>query len=68
LFDAWLAELSKRALAIATKRGWVACDTSCVVTTVTALDEWWGSAEKQRPDNRDRMLLETFTEAVKRKK
>ena len=68
LFDAWLAELSKRVSAIATKRGRVTCDTSCVVTTVTALDDWWGSAEKHRPDNRDRMLLETLTEAVKRKK
>lgn len=68
LFDAWMAELSKRASAIATKRGVVSCDTGCVVKTVTSLDDAWGAAEKQRPDNRDQMLLETFTEAVKRKK
>jgi hypothetical protein len=68
LFDAWMEELSKRASAIATKRGQVSCDTGCVVKTITALDESWGSAEKQRPENRDQMLLETFVEAVKRKK
>lgn len=68
LFDAWMGELSKRASAIATKRGQVSCDTGCVVKTVTALDESWGSVEKQRPENRDQMLLETFTNAVRRKK
>lgn len=68
LFDTWLAELSKRASAIATKRGQVSCDTGCVVKTISALDDSWGTVEKQRPDNRDQMLLETFTEAVKRKK
>jgi hypothetical protein len=35
---------------------------------MTSLDDGWGSAEKQRPDNRDQVLLETFTEAVKGKK
>jgi hypothetical protein len=68
LFDAWMGELSKRASAIATKRGLVACDTGCVVKTVTALDDAWGKEERQRPENRDQMLLETFTEAVRRKK
>jgi hypothetical protein len=68
LFDAWLSELSLRASAIATKRGLVSCDTACVVKTMTALDEGWGSAERQRPENRDQVLLDTFTEAVKGKK
>ena len=68
LFDAWLAQLSRRASAIATKRGLVSCDTDCVVKTMTALDEGWGSAERQRPENRDQVLLDTFTEAVKSKK
>jgi hypothetical protein len=68
LFDAWLSQLSRRASAIATKRGQVSCDTDCVVKTMTSLDDGWGSAEKQRPDNRDQVLLETFTEAVKGKK
>jgi hypothetical protein len=68
LFDAWLAQLSRRASTIATKRGQVSCDTDCVVKTMTSLDDGWGSAEKQRPENRDQVLLETFTEAVKGKK
>jgi hypothetical protein len=68
LFDAWLAQLSRRASTIATKRGQVSCDTDCVVKTMTSLDDGWGSAEKQRPENRDQVLLETFTDAVKRKK
>jgi hypothetical protein len=68
LFDQWLTQLSRRASAIATKRGLVSCDTDCVVKTMTSLDDGWGSAEKQRPDNRDQVLLETFTEAVKGKK
>lgn len=68
LFDAWLAQLSRRASAIATKRGLVSCDTDCVVKTMTALDEGWGSAERQRPENRDQVLLDTFTDAVKGKK
>jgi hypothetical protein len=68
LFDAWLAQLSRRASAIATKRGLVSCDTDCVVKTMTALDEGWGTAERQRPENRDQVLLDAFTEAVKGKK
>ncbi|HXW04807.1 MAG TPA: penicillin acylase family protein [Vicinamibacterales bacterium] len=68
LFDTWLTLLSKQVSIIATRRGWTTCDTSCVVTTVTELDEWWGSAETQRPDNRDRMLLETLADAVTRTK
>ena len=68
LFDAWLAQLSRRASTIATKRGQVSCDTDCVVKTMTSLDDGWGSAEKQRPENRDQVLLETFADAVKRKK
>lgn len=68
LFDAWLAQLSRRASAIATKRGQVSCDTECVVKTMTALDDGWGSAERQRGENRDQVLLDTFTDAVKRKR
>jgi hypothetical protein len=68
LFDAWLAQLSRRASAIATKRGLVSCDTDCVVKTMTALDEGWGSVERQRPENRDQALLDAFTDAVKEKK
>ena len=68
LFDAWLAQLSRRASAIATKRGLVSCDTDCVVKTMTSLDEGWGTTERQRPENRDQVLLDTFTDAVKRKK
>jgi hypothetical protein len=67
LFDAWMVELSKRTSAIATKRGIVACDTNCVVKTLTVLDEAWGSAEKQRSDNREQVLLETLAEAVKKR-
>jgi hypothetical protein len=68
LFDAWLAQLSRRASSIATKRGAVSCDTGCVVQTITALDEAWGKDERQREANRDEMLLETFTEAVRGRK
>jgi hypothetical protein len=67
LFDAWMAELSRRASTIATKRGLVSCDTDCVVKTMLSLDDGWG-AEKQRSDNRDQMLLDAFTDAVKKKK
>jgi hypothetical protein len=68
LFDAWFSELSKRASAIATSRGLVTCDTACVVATLTELDDKWGSTAQQRPAARDRMLLETFTVAVKKTK
>jgi hypothetical protein len=68
IFDAWLAELSKWASGIATKRGSLTCDTACVVRTVTDLDDWWASAGEQGSDRRDQMLLETFIEAVKKTK
>jgi hypothetical protein len=32
-----------------------------------SLDDGWG-AEKQRSDNRDQMLLDAFTDAVKKNK
>jgi len=68
LFDTWLGELSRRTSSIATKRGIVSCDTGCVVQTITVLDEAWGKDERQREENRDQLLLETFAEAVKKKK
>jgi hypothetical protein len=68
LFDAWMAELSKRASAIATKRGIVACDTGCVVQTITALDDAWGKDARERSANRDQVLYETFVEAVKKRR
>jgi hypothetical protein len=68
LFDAWMAELSKRTSSIATKRGIVACDTGCVVQTVTALDEAWGKDERERSQNRDQLLYESFVDAVKKRR
>lgn len=67
LFDTWLAALSRRASAMATKRGLVSCDTDCVVDMMTELDDRWGS-EKQRSDDRDQALLDAFVEAVKQRK
>ena len=67
LFDAWMAELSKRASSIATKRGIVACDTGCVVQTITALDDAWGKDARERSANRDQLLYDTFVDAVKKK-
>jgi hypothetical protein len=68
LFDAWMAELSKRASSIATKKGIVACDTGCVVQTVTALDDAWGKDARERSANRDQLLYDTFVDAVRKKK
>ena len=68
LFDAWMAELSKRASSIATKRGIVACDAGCVVQTMTALDEAWGKDARERSANRDQLLYDTFVDAVKKRK
>ena len=68
LFDAWMAELSKRASSIATKRGIVACDAGCVVQTMTALDDAWGKDARERSANRDQLLYDTFVDAVKKRK
>jgi hypothetical protein len=68
LFDTWMAELSRRASAMATKRGIVACDTNCVVETITALDDAWGKDARERSANREQVLFDTFVEAVKKRR
>lgn len=66
LFDRWFAELSEKASALGTQRGLVSCDAGCVARTMTALDETWGKTESQRAEVRDQVLLDTFTDAVKK--
>jgi len=64
LFDEWLNQLSRKATAL-TVQSSAACDTNCVVATMTKLDETWGESARQRAETRDQALLEALTQAVK---
>lgn len=68
LFDAWLAELSAKATALSLQSSGGACDTACVVRTMTQLDERWGQSSRTRAELRDQALLEAMIEAVKASK
>ena len=68
LFDEWLNQLSRKATALSVRSSATACDTECVVSTMTRLNETWGESPRQRAEVRDQALLEAFTDAVKRTK
>jgi hypothetical protein len=68
LFDEWLNQLSRKATALSVQSSATACDTECVVSTMTRLNETWGESTRQRAEVRDQALLEAFTDAVKRTK
>lgn len=68
LFDAWLAELSAKATALSLQSSGGACDTACVVRTMTQLNERWGESPRTRAELRDQALLEALIEAVKASK
>jgi hypothetical protein len=65
LFDAWLSELSSKATALSLQSSGGACDTDCVVRTMTQLNERWGESPRTRGELRDQALLEALTAAVK---
>lgn len=65
LFDEWLNQLSRRATGLRLKDNTGACDTACVVQTMTRLDETWGEQMRIRAETRDGVLLDAFAEAVK---
>jgi len=67
LFDRWLGELERRATALTIKSGSGACDVSCVMRTMTVLDDTWGTSPRQRDELRDQTLLEALTMVVKGK-
>jgi Penicillin amidase len=68
LFDEWLNQLSRKASALTLQTSATACDTECVVSTMTKLNETWGDSPRQRTDLRDQALLEALTDAVRGKK
>ena len=68
LFDEWLNQLSRKATALSVQSSATACDTNCVVSTMTRLNETWGESTRQRAEVRDQALLEALTDAVKRTK
>jgi hypothetical protein len=68
LFDEWLNQLSRKATALSVQSSATACDTNCVVSTMTKLNETWGESTRQRAEVRDQALLEALTDAVKRTK
>jgi hypothetical protein len=68
LFDEWLNQLSRKATALSVQSSASACDTNCVVSTMTKLNETWGESTRQRAEVRDQALLEALTDAVKRTK
>lgn len=68
LFDEWLNQLSRKATALSVQSSATACDTNCVVSTMTKLNETWGESTRQRSEVRDQALLEALTDAVKRTK
>jgi len=68
LFDEWLNQLSRKATALSVQSSATACDTNCVVSTMTKLNETWGESPRQRAEMRDQALLEALTDAVKRTK
>lgn len=65
LFDEWLNELSLRATGLKLRTGAGACDTACVVQTMTKLDETWAGSARERAEQRDGVLLDALAEAVK---
>jgi hypothetical protein len=68
LFDEWLNELSQKAIALTLRAAPTACDTGCVVQTMTKLDERWGESTRQRAEVRDQALLEALADAVANQK
>lgn len=68
LFDAWLSELSSKATALSLQSSGGACDTDCVVRTMTQLNERWGESPRTRAELRDQALLEAMIAAVKTSK
>ncbi len=68
LFDAWLEELSRKATALQLATTGGACDTGCVVKTMTELNTTWGESPRTRAELRDQALLEALTEVVKARK
>ena len=65
LFDEWLNQLSRKATGLKLQASAVACDTACVVETMTQLDDTWGDATRDRAEQRDGVLLDALNEAVK---
>jgi hypothetical protein len=65
LFDEWLNRLSAKATGLKLQTSAVACDTACVVETMTQLDDTWGQSVHDRAEQRDAVLLDALTEAVK---
>ena len=65
LFDEWLNRLSAKATGLKLQTSAVACDTACVVETMTQLDATWGDSTRDRAEQRDVVLLDALTEAVK---
>ncbi|MCC7033371.1 MAG: penicillin acylase family protein [Acidobacteria bacterium] len=68
LFDEWLNQLSLEATGLKLQTSPGACDTACVVETMTQLDETWGQSPRDRAEQRDGVLLDALAEAVKRVK
>jgi hypothetical protein len=64
LFDEWLAELTSRSAAAALLAGQGVCDTACVVTRMTTLDETWGRSPRNRAELRDETLLDALSAVV----
>lgn len=65
LFDEWLAQLSRRATGLKLRDTTGVCDTTCVIQTMTRLDETWGERMRDRAETRDNVLLDALTDAVK---
>jgi hypothetical protein len=64
LFDEWLDQLTIKSAGLGLTAGLTTCDTSCVISRMTTLDETWGSSPKYRAELRDEMLLDALTKAV----
>lgn len=65
LFDEWLNQLSLKATGLKLQTSPGACDTGCVVETMTQLDDTWGQSPRDRAEQRDGVLLDALAEAVK---
>ncbi len=65
LFDEWLNQLSRRATGLKLQTTTGACDTNCVVQTMTRLDDTWGEQMRDRAETRDGVLLDAFVDALK---
>jgi hypothetical protein len=68
LMDAWLDELSTKAMAVGTPSGLAVCDTACVVDRMTKLDDRWSTNPRERAELRDSMLLDALSTVVHREK